>query len=162
MLSSTFVWTESTLSEMGAVPSTAWLFNGGLVLGALLGLPYAWALWADRTDAMSHLRAVTFLVAILSMGGVGLFPAGSPLHYPMAISFYVFASLTLLVDGAARFRTRTGKAALAFGLAVPAAWPAWAMWLMLGPGIAIPEFFGTVLFACWVVLLSPERPGGRR
>lgn len=160
--SPSFGWTHSALSDMGTAPSTAWLFNGGLVLGALLGLPYGWALWTQRTDNMSRLRAVTFLVTIVSMGGVGLFPAGSPMHYPAALSFYVFASLTLLVDGVARFRTRTGKTALAFGVLVPAIWPAWALWLELGPGIAVPEFGGAALFACWVVLLSPERPGRDR
>lgn len=158
VLSPSFEWATGALSDMGTDPTTAWLFNGGLVLGALLGLPFAWALWTGATDLMGRLRAASFLVAILGMGGVGLFPAGRTLHVPTAFAFYVFATLTLIVDGAARFRTRAGKLAIGFGLLVPLAWPTWALWLSLGPGIAVPEFVGAALFAVWVVLLSPERP----
>lgn len=157
-LSPTFRWTHSALSDMGVTPASAWLFNGGLVVGALLGLPYVWALGSEVTDRLSILRAGTFLVAILTMGGVGLFPSDHSLHFPMAAAFYAFATLTLLVDGVARFRTRTGKAALLAGILVPGVWPIWAFWLHLGPGIAVPEFVGAALLSVWVVALSPERP----
>lgn len=158
LLSPTFGWRYSALSDMGTTSQSAWLFNGGLVLASLLGLPYVWVLGADVTDRLAQLRAVTFLLAILGMGGVGLFPAGTSLHVPMAAAFYVFAALTLLVDGVARLRTRAGKLALLFGVLVPAVWPMWAFWLTLGPGIAVPEFVGALLFSVWVVALSPERP----
>jgi hypothetical membrane protein len=158
MVSPTFVWANDALSDMGVDPTTAWLFNGGLIAGMLVGLPYAWALGTEVTDRLSYLRAATFLLAIVSMGGVGLFPSNDPLHFPMAAGFYVFATLTLLVDGVARLRTRSGKLALLGGIVVPAAWPVWALWLDLGPGIAVPEFVGAVVFSLWVLTLSPERP----
>lgn len=158
LLSPTFVWTGSALSDVGVHPATAWLFNGGLIGGALLGVPYAWALGTDVTDSLSYLRAGAFLVAIVAMGGVGLFPSNDPLHFPMAAAFYAFATLTLLVDGVARFRTRDGKLSLLCGVLVPGVWPLWTFWLDLGSGIAVPEFVGAALFACWVLALSPERP----
>lgn len=138
-------------------PATAWLFNGSLVLGGLLGLPYAWALWRVAADPLGYLRAATFLVAMVAMAGVGLAPAGTPLHVPSAATFFLLAAFTAVVDGVARFRLTTGKLALLSGPLAVLAWPAWLVWLD-GGGIAVPEFVGAVLFGLWVVVLSPERP----
>ncbi len=159
VLSRTFSWRTSALSDLGTAGPTAWLFNGSLVLAGLLALPYAWALWTGAADQLGHLRAGTFLVAILGMAGIGLFPAGRPAHLPLALVFFVFASLTLLVDGVARFRLKTGKVALLAGLVSPSIWPIWGLWTAPGGGIAVPEFVAAVLFAGWIGLLSPERPG---
>lgn len=156
-LSPTFSWTGA-LSDLGVTPGTAWLFNGSLIVGGLVGAPYAWALWSAAADPLGHLRAATYLLALLAMAGVGLAPAGRPLHFPFAISFFALAALTAIVDGVVRFRLDSGKLALLAGVLAPVAWPAWLLWLG-GRGIAVPEFVGAVLFGVWVVALSPERPG---
>jgi hypothetical membrane protein len=158
-VSSTFSWWTGALSDLGIAGASAWLFNGGLLLGCLIGLPYAWALWTAAADPLGYLRGAAYLSSLLSMAGVGLFPAGRPAHLPFALAFFVLASLTLLVDGVARFRLVTGKLALASGLASPLVWPVWGLWLAPGAGIAVPEFVGATLFALWIALLSPERPG---
>lgn len=159
VLSSTFSWWAGALSDLGTARGTAWLFNGGLVVACIVGLPYGWALWTAAADPLGHLRAATYLAAILSMAGVGLFPAGYAVHLPLALSFFVLCSLTLLVDGVARFRLLTGKLSLAAGLLSPSVWPVWGLWLAPGGGIAVPEFVAATLFALWIGVLSPERPG---
>jgi len=159
MLSATFRWGTSALSDLGTVGATGWLFNGGLVLGCLLGLPYGWALWTAAADWLGSIRAGAFVAALLSMAGVGLFPSGEPLHLPFAVAFFALSALTLIVDGVARFRLRTGKLSLAAGVASPAVWPLWLVVVAPGSGIAVPEFAGAALFALWIVGLSPERPG---
>ena len=156
-LSPTFVWRTSALSDLGVTPGTAWLFNGALVAGGIVGAPYAWALWSAASEPLSRLRAVSYLLALLSMAGVGLAPAGRPLHLPFAAAFFLLAALTAVVDGVARFRLPEGKLSLLSGVLAPVAWPAW-LWLG-GGGIAVPEFVGAVLFGVWVTVLSPERPG---
>lgn len=156
-ISQTFAWQESALSDLGVAPETAWLFNGSLVVAGLVGAPYAWALWSAAADRLSHLRAAAYLLALVSMAGVGLAPAGRPLHVPFALAFFSLAALTAVVDGVARFRLRSGKLSLLSGALAPVAWPVWLGWL--GEGIAVPEFVGAVLFGVWVVALSPERPG---
>lgn len=158
VLSPTFSWQASALSDLGVTPETAWLFNGALVVGGVVGAPYAWALWSAAADPLSHLRAATYLLALGSMAGVGLVPAGRPLHLPLALAFFVLAALTAIVDGVARLRLRSGKLSLLTGVLAPTAWPAWALWLH-GIGIAVPEFVGAMLFGIWVAWLSPERPG---
>lgn len=159
MLSPTFSWYTSALSDLGTAGGTEWLFNGGLVVGCLLGMPYAWALWTAAADSLGSLRAVTYLCALLAMAGVGVFPAGQPAHLPLALAFFVLAALTQLVDGVARLRLRSGKLALASGIASPIVWPVWGLWLAPTGGIAVPEFVGATLFALWIAVLSPERPG---
>lgn len=161
VLSPSFVWTADALSELGTDPTTAWLFNASLVSGAVLAFPYAWALWAENTAggraAGDHVRAGAFAVAVISMAGVGLFPIGSRLHDPAAVSFFLSSTTTLIADGLARGRTRTGSVSLILGVLIPVVWAGWAV-LRLGPGIAVPEFVGVVLFGGWVVVLSPLRP----
>lgn len=157
MVSEAFAWRTSALSDLGVAPGTAWLFNGALIVGGLVGAPYAWALWSAGADRLSHLRAAAFLLALVSMAGVGLAPAGRPLHVPFALGFFTLAALTAVVDGVARFRLRSGKLSLLSGALAPMAWPVWLAWF--GEGIAVPEFVGAVLFGVWVAALSPERPG---
>lgn len=158
-LSATFSWWTGALSDLGTADRTAWLFNGGLVVACLLGLPYAWALWTAAADTLGYLRAGTYLAAIVSMAGIGLFPAGTPAHLPLALSLFVLCSLTLMVDGVARLRLLTGKLSLVAGVVSPAVWPVWGLWVAPDAGIAVPEFVGTALFAVWIAALSPERPG---
>ncbi|GAB7012639.1 DUF998 domain-containing protein [Halolamina salina] len=157
-LSPTFSWTTGALSDLGVTPGTAWLFNGSLIVGGLVGAPYAWALWSAAADPLGRLRAGSYLLALIAMAGVGLAPAGRPLHFPFAVSFFALAALTAVVDGVARFRLDSGKLALAVGVLAPVAWPVWLLWVG-SPGIAVPEFVGAALFGVWVVALSPERPG---
>lgn len=157
-LSPTFDWQASALSDLGVAPATARLFNGSLVVGAVVGAPYAWALWTAAPGTLGRLRAVGYLLAIAGMGGVGLAPAGHPFHVPFAVAFFLFAALTAVVDGVARFRLTNGKLAVVAGVLAVFVWPAWLLWLA-GGGIAVPEFVGAALFGLWVVRLSPERPG---
>lgn len=157
-LSSTFDWQASALSDLGVAPATAWLFNGVLVSGAVVGMPYAWALWSAAPGVLGQIRAASYLLAIAAMGGVGLAPSGDPLHLPFAVTFFLLAALTAVVDGVARFRLTSGKLSVVVGVLAVLAWPVWLLWLD-GGGIAVPEFVGAALFGLWVVGLSPERPG---
>jgi hypothetical membrane protein len=159
VLSATFSWWTGALSDLGTVGRTAWLFNGGLVVACLLGLPYTWALWTAAADTLGYLRAGTYLAGIVSMAGIGVFPAGTTAHLPLALSFFVLCALTLMVDGVARLRLLTGKLSLVAGVVSPAVWPVWGVWVAPGGGIAVPEFVAAALFAVWIAALSPERPG---
>lgn len=159
-VSPTFDWATGALSDLGARPPTALLFNGALVVGPALGLPYALTLAAAAGGRAEGVRAGALLLALVSTVGVGLFPSGTALHAPAAIGFFACATATLLADALARAGTLAGRLALAGGLAVPAAWPAWALVVgpaagVTDPGIAIPELVGLAAFVAWVVGLPP-------
>lgn len=152
-----FSWSASALSDLGVARGTAPLFNGALLLGGLLALPYAWAL-RRREDGHVPVSAVTFALAVLSMAGVGAFPAGTPLHVPMALAFYLLLTATLVADGVRRRRSPTGRAALAAAAVHVLGWAAWLAGVRPGPGLALPELLGALLFVAWAVAGSPVAP----
>ena len=161
-LSSTFSWTGAALSDLGVTPASALAFNGGLVAGGVLALPLAWVL---AVDGRAVLGTVFGLTAV-SMGLVGIFRSGHPLHFPVALGFYLGATLTMLTDGIGALRAdgrAWGLAALGLALVHLGSWAAWSAGSRLGPGLAIPEAIGAVLFALWVWGLAWRlRPSGSR
>jgi hypothetical membrane protein len=138
--SPTFAWGRSALSDLGrAGAPTAPLFAAALVCGGALGVVFAAGLRPRRV-------AAGYAAASLSLAGVGLFPAGTPLHVPCAVGFFAAATATLALaaaDADGRRAAATGLAALA----VPGAWVAWAV---LGRGgVAVPETVGAVVVGAW-------------
>lgn len=159
LLAPWFSWRANALSDLGVAPGTALLFNGGLLMGGAFALPYAWALWRDG-EGRGRLPAVTFALAVVAMAGVGAFPAGDPLHLPAALGFYLLATATMAVDGLRRRTATAGRMALAAAALHVAVWAAWIAGLRPGPGLALPELAGALLFAAWVVGGSPVAPLG--
>lgn len=151
-LSPSFSWTASALSDLGVDPRTALPFNGGLLVGGCLALGYVAAL--RRT---SRAVATAYALCAVSMAGVGAFPSDEALHYPAAVSFFVFLVATLALDGAHRREATTGRVSLLLALVSAAAWPLWGL-SGLGPGIAVPELVGALSLAAWVVALAPPAP----
>ncbi|QLG27537.1 DUF998 domain-containing protein [Halorarum halophilum] len=152
-----FSWSANALSDLGVAGGTAPLFNGALICGGLLALPYAWALHREG-DGQSPVPAVTFALAMLSMAGVGAFPAGTPLHFPMALAFYLLLTVTLVADGVRRRQSPTGRAALVAAAVHVLGWAAWLAGVRPGPGLALPELLGALLFVGWAVAGSPVAP----
>lgn len=155
VVSDSFSWSESALSDLGVAASTALLFNGGLVVGGLLGLPYAYALWDDGPGGVGRLTPLLFALAMTTMGLVGVFVSGHPLHYPAALSFYLLVSATLVLDGLARRSTQEGRVAALLGVAHLVGWVVWTAGVRFGTGLAVPETVGALVFVVWVLRLSP-------
>jgi hypothetical membrane protein len=155
VVSSEFTWTASALSELGVEDGLpAMLFNGGLVVGGVLALPYAVALRRQGTRSVAAL----FVLALIAMALVGVFQMGHPLHLPVAVGFYLFATATMIADGLARRQRRTGRATLVLAVLHLAAWSSWVAGVRPGPGLALPELAGAVAFAVWMIGLSPSSP----
>lgn len=166
LLSPSFSWAGSALSDLGRAGAlTAPIFNGGLVLGAVLALPYVArvALAADRL--LTRLGTAAFGLAALSMGLVGVFPTGTAFHVPAALSLYLFVTYGLFLYGSGRIRagavthgpeqareTTLGLAAIWLGVGHVTSWVAWGAGLRVGPGLAIPETVGAVIFVAWIGL----------
>lgn len=155
LLAPEFSWAGDALSDLGAPGAeTAWLFNGGLVLAGALGLPFAASLAARARTRLDWLASLVLLATLLSLAGVGLFPAGHSYHLPAAAGFYLGATLTLWTDGTAGVlagEPRFGLAAVWLGNLQVLQWLAWVAGLRAGPGLAIPEAVGATLFALWVL-----------
>jgi hypothetical membrane protein len=92
------------------------------------------------------------------MAGVGVFPQNSALHFPVAVSFYLFLSLSLWADGLAALRRgwrERAMAGLALGLINIAGWVGWGLTGSIRrEGLAIPEIVGALALSVWAVWLS--------
>ncbi|WP_122089380.1 DUF998 domain-containing protein [Halalkalicoccus subterraneus] len=150
-----FSWAGDALSDLGAPGApTAWLFNGGLIVAGVLGLPFAAVLVASARHRLDWLVAAVLALTLGTLAGVGLFPSGHPYHLPVAAGFYLGATLTLWIDGTTGVLTdepRFGLAAIWLANLHVLQWLAWAAGLRVGPGLAIPETIGAALFAVWVL-----------
>lgn len=153
-LSPTFTWTGSALSYLGAPGApTAALFNGGLVLGGALALPFAVRLVGAARNRLETAGAAVFGLAALALAGVGVFPLGTALHGPVAVAFFLLLSLSLWTYGAGNARAgdrRLGAVTASLGLLNLAAWVVYAA-LFDGVGLALPEAVGTGVLAAWSI-----------
>lgn len=174
VVSPSFSWSSSALSDLGEPGApTALLFNGGLLAGAALALPYVAAVGRVAEGRLTRLGVALFGLAAVSMGLVGLFPAGHPYHFPAAVSLYAFLTYGLFCYGTGRVlagvsgprpadeRSRRGPAkrglaAIWLGIGHLTSWVAWGTGLRVGPGLAIPEAIGAVLFVAWIGLAWPS------
>lgn len=156
LASPAFSWTGSALSDLGAsgAPTRA-LFNGGLVVAGLLALGFVPALWRGADTAPGRLAAVAFAVDAALLAGVGLFPAGTALHLPVAVGFYLLLTGALWTHAGARWRAgdrRGARFSFALGAANLAAWVAWAATGdVLRAGLALPEAAGALALGVWTV-----------
>lgn len=153
-LSPTFTWTGSALSDLGAPTApTAALFNGGLVLGGALALPFAVRLVGTARNRAESAGAGLFALTALALAGVGLFPLNTPQHTPVAIAFFLLLSLSLWAYGAGNALTgdrRLGAVTAALGALNLAAWVVYVT-AAPGLGLALPESVGAVVLALWAV-----------
>lgn len=161
ILSPTFTWAGHALSDLGASGEpTASLFNGGLIVGALLGLPFAWRVGVVAGHPIERTGAVVAALAFLSMGLVGVYPLDHPYHFPAAIAFFALATLTLWIHGTGAVlseRPRAGLVMIWLGIGHVIGWVIWGAGLRPGPGLALPELVGSIALAAWIVLTARSR-----
>ncbi|MBX0293962.1 DUF998 domain-containing protein [Haloarcula nitratireducens] len=161
LASPSFAWTDHALSNLGqpgdpvATPVTTLLFDGGLVLGGLVGLLFSYTLWVESANLAERLAALPLCVALLGMVGVGVFPYAQPLHGPAAITLYLASMVTMALYAVGNaLAGAIGRAAGTVAL-VALHVGVWWWWLSGGGlsrgGLAVPELFGSLLFSAWVL-----------
>ena len=163
-VSPAFAWTGNALSNLGVTETAAGttttvaLFNGGLILGGLVGLAFAVALWRASSSLAGRAVGVSFGLAVFFMGLVGVFPQDTAPHFAVAITFYLLVSVTLWLDGLAAFRQHWRRRAVVAATLGTANLAGWLVWGLTGPptrdGLAIPELWGALLFSVWTVWIS--------
>jgi len=172
----TFSWTSDALSDLGVRDRSAPAFNGGLILGGLVGVGYAAELGraALSTDgeggrfgperAVAGVRAVVLAFALAALAGVGAFDLTHPLHGPAAVGFYLLVTVVFVVDGVARRGTTAGRVTFGFALVHVAVWATFVRDWWPVTGLALPELPGALMLAAWVWALGPvpvlDRPTG--
>lgn len=171
LASPTFAVTGNALSDLGqpgnpaATSLTLVLFDGGLVLAGVVGLPFGGTLWRRSETRLGQVAAVPFTLALVGMAGVGLFPAGRPLHVPAAVTLYLASMVAMALQGAGTAlagERRRAAVTLALVAVHVAGWWWWAATgPVLRPGLALPELLGAGVFAAWVLLTAGAESGLR-
>ncbi len=155
LISPNFSWTRNALSDLGAAgASTAWLFNGGLILGAILALPFIWGLWTRRENKFDSVGTAVLLISLVAMGFVGVFTEGTDLHFPMALTFYAGLTYALFFLGSGRIvadERMLGLGSIWLAVIHITSWILWAAGIRLGSGLAIPESVGALILIVWMV-----------
>ncbi|WP_123537272.1 DUF998 domain-containing protein [Halosimplex salinum] len=147
---SPFVNALSDLGARGAV--TAPIFNGSLLVGGALGVGFVVSVLADTDHPIRTAGALFGLLAMAFMALVGVFPLPHPLHGVVAIPFFLFLTLAVLLWGAGDYaddRPVRGLVLVLAGVLHLVSWAWWALFPWFPPGIAIPELVGSVAFALW-------------
>lgn len=176
----TFTWRGRALSDLGRLGSTTfWLFNGGLITGGVLGIPFVWHLWEGSETRVERLGVALLAVAILGFAGVGVFFLDhtdvyleTPLHAPAALGFFLAAPLAQWVYGTglvlaahrpgrpepAPGSARLGLASIWLGIVHPVAWLCWLGSRVGtadgGAWFAVPELVAAIAFGGWVLLVA--------
>ncbi|MFC7214983.1 DUF998 domain-containing protein [Saliphagus sp. GCM10025334] len=165
----TFTWRTRALSDMGRVTArTFWLFNGGLILGGLLGTPFVALLWTRARNRFERVGIALTGIAVLGMVGVGIFFLGHTAYY-LESSLHGLAALTVFgVAPVAQLLAGTGQVLAGDRwVAVASIWLGvahllgWLGWLLVrsaeadpGHWFAVPEFVAAVAFGVWILILA--------
>ncbi|SEQ52134.1 DUF998 domain-containing protein [Natrinema salaciae] len=174
----TFTWQGRALSDMGRYGAPTFpVFNGGLILGGLVGLPFAWRLWIASRNVLERAGIALLAIAIAGQIGVGIFflehtavYLETSLHGVAALTVFGIAPFASWVYGTGAALAGDGRLAVAsfwFGNVHPVVWLGWLFAiggaLDTGTWFAVPEFVAAVAFGGWILSLAVavrRRPDG--
>jgi hypothetical membrane protein len=159
--SAEFTWAERALSDLGRrEASTFWLFNGGLLTGGTVGLPFAWPLWRRAEHVLERLSVGTFLVSLVGLALVGVFYLPRGPHGLVALLFFAGGPVTHALYGFGLIRRgerRFGSISVGFGLAHVLAWGGWFGYIALTGSsdfFAVPEMLASLAFGGWAITVA--------
>jgi hypothetical membrane protein len=172
LVSPSFAWRRHALSELGAATgavatsATRVLFNGGLLVGAVVALGFGYALLRRRRNVVELVGIGCFGLVVIAQGLIGVFALPHPFHGTVAISFFALLSVALWVYGVGNYLAGAagrGVLTVVAGLLNVTAWVIWnATGEFARPGLALPEIVGSVLFAAWAISTALDLRSRRR
>jgi hypothetical membrane protein len=87
---------EQFISELG-VGESAFLFNSGLIISAILLLPLSGLLFSKKST-LYKLSGIVGFVSFFALLCIGVFPMGQePMHFYSALLFFALIALTILL-----------------------------------------------------------------
>ena len=142
--------TENAISDLGRVglPNN-WVLNVSLITTAVLAIYYAIGLFKLLRNGVEKAGVTVFVLGLVFLALIGLFPEGTSPHYYVSWAFFVTTSLGLLVTGLGMgLSGRRGLAAFTVVVFVLG----WALGLWAKGhyhGVAVAESIGAATFALW-------------
>ena len=147
-------WYQNVLSQIGAGDDlTAKIFNYGLIIAGILGIVFAYGLFKVVDYAISKIGCILFLVASISVIGIGIFDMRyGGLHDLIALLFFGISPISIGVIGAGFIVKRRIKIGIA--TIIPAVVSGLFAIVTYVSLIAINEFIPVVSIAIWVFVIS--------
>ena len=151
-----FSWTTNALSDLGTADGPErLLFDYGLVAAGVVGAGFIPAVARSASNRVGRASTVPVAAALAGVVGVGLFPTGTPLHFPAALTAYLGFLLSPAVWGVGELlagNRRAGLLSVLDALVHFLVWfPASFVFLGVAFGLAVPELLGALLFDAWVL-----------
>ncbi len=143
---------KHALSDMGRVGlSTAWIFNGGLLVTSLLALGYTYCLANIFSRKLGVAFSGIYIVAAVSLALIAVFPEGTDPHYYVSLQFFILMTFNLLLFGIALLlegRIRTAATSISMFIlslvgSVAVKWPS----------VASIELYNVAIYAGWFILI---------
>lgn len=157
-LAEDFSLQADNLSDLGD-PATDldWLFNGTIILAGVLSTVFFLTLTGRLPKGSQRLGVGIFAVSGAMLTGIGIFPAGHPLHLPLAGGFFVGVTVGLVAVGYGdRQAGRERRSKISWNLALLHV-VAWSFAYVALEGVALPELVGVACFAIWILIVVIQR-----
>ncbi len=142
--------TDNAISDLGrlGLPNN-WVLNVSLIVSALLAIYYAVGLIGEANNTVERTGTGIFILGLIFLALIGLFPEGTSPHYYVSWGFFVFSSLGFLVTGVGM--GLSGEKGLAvFSIVLFTVGWTLALWAKNNfPGIAPAEFVGVFGIIIW-------------
>lgn len=163
-----FSWRGHALSDLGRPDTnTFWLFNGGLILGGLVGSAFVWRVWVASRNRLEAAGAAVLAVAVVGLIGVGVFFLEHTTYYGSrdfhglaALVTFAASPLAPVLYGIGAIRAddrQWGLASVVLGAVIVASWVGWiavAGSIASRPYFAVQELLAAVLFSGWIVAFA--------
>ncbi|WP_297518152.1 DUF998 domain-containing protein [Thermococcus sp.] len=142
--------TENAISDLGRVglPNN-WVLNISLITTAVLIIYYAIGLFALLRNGVEKAGVVIFVLGLVFLALIGLFPEGTSPHYYVSWAFFITAGFGFLIAGVGALSS--GKRAFGWFSAVlfVTGWVL-AIWAKGHfRGVAVAELIGAVTITIW-------------
>ena len=95
-----FSFSENAISDLGAIDvEKNYILNYGLVISGILATIYSIGLYGEQRSDLGRFGSLLFLIASLFLTMIGVFPEGTPLHFPISVSFFILMYVSILLIG---------------------------------------------------------------
>ncbi|CAD5244510.1 DUF998 domain-containing protein [Thermococcus camini] len=142
--------TDNAISDLGKVGLPYnWVMNVPLFISAVLAIYYAAGLFGEVKNRVFRLGIALFVIGLVFLAGVALFPEGTGPHYHVSWGFFLAGSIGYLIAGAGLWLEGLRKFG-AFTVLLFTAEVLLARWTFrIFSGVAIAEFIGIFAMIIW-------------
>ena len=152
-----FSWFNNALSDLGNTslhPSTAWIFDSGLIMAGILSTIFAILLSKNNPSWKYLVWSVPLAISSIDLTFIGIFNESfGSVHLVVSEVFFFAIALSLFLFSYVSFplgTPRLGALSLVFGILSAVVWIAHFPW----PGVAIQETTTSALAAIFVVIIA--------